>query len=217
MKALGKWKRASLIASVVLALYTVAASARADSITVNSIGGGTNSFLGNFSMEWTAFGLGHTGFASSVDGSWDGGTWQFVFSTNPSNLGAPGDIQMSYTVRTFWNDGWIPGGLGYDYIAIGPVNSPGSIELLMFSGTPPLIATDYGPNGLLYYLTATATASNWVIASDQSGHITMDFNVSRVAVPESGGTLLLLLLASAVLIAGQIRARLRESAARLRP
>jgi hypothetical protein len=60
MKASEKWKRASLSAAVILALYTVAASARADSMIVNSIGGDTNSFLGNFSMNWTAFGPGHS-------------------------------------------------------------------------------------------------------------------------------------------------------------
>ena len=184
-----------LVALVMLTLCATAEKTRANSITVNAIGGDNNSLLIDFTMNWTGNVPG-----DMVSGSWEGGTWQFVFST--IRYGDQNEQLTTYTLRTFWNDGWIPGGLGGELYSQAPVNFPGTIPLAM---PAPGVFTDFGPNGLQYYLNPTGTASDILFTLDNTGHINMGFSLVRTAVPENGGTWMLLLLATFVLGALRLR------------
>jgi hypothetical protein len=151
-------------------------------ITVNSVSGDTNSFQGNFSLSWNAIPV-----DGNASGTWAGGTFNFIFGIG--GTGNPDDFLYDFTIQTFWNDGWIPGGLEYvNYIGIGSGN--GALGSLTDTS---IVATDYSGLELQYYLTSDAS-HNLTINSDTSGMDEIVVDLSRMAVAESGSTLTLLLL-----------------------
>lgn len=176
---------------LLVAAFTVALllanhdSAKADTmpITVNSISGDANSFVGDFSWNWAAL-----GDNAQISGSWAGGTFQFLVSV--SSLSSDGDFYESFVTRTTWNDGWIPGGLQFfQPIGVGTVFT-GPLGNNAFNNDPNAIAVDYSGLGLQYYLNSTAFIYLTTLP-DGSGNQRIIVNISR-AVPDTGSTLILM-------------------------
>jgi hypothetical protein len=191
---------------VIGALSFVAILAEAqETVTVNSVSGDANTFQSSFSMQW--FSLANTG--GNVSGSWAGGTWQFVFGYSRNGDPSHNEFLMFYTLRTFWNDGWIPGGLGSPMLTNGGQSFVSAPLPLVGGGSDPTVGpvlwTDWGPNGLSYYLTATGTATNGQFAIDGSGRVNMAFNMSRAAAVPEPGTVSFLLWLGLLLIATRTR------------
>ena len=187
-------KCSALLATIVVAFNAVLLAAPAHAtITVNSVTGGADSFQSSFSMEWSSLATS----SGIVGGSWAGGTWEFLFGYGRNGDPLNNEFLMFLTLRTFWNDGWIPGGLGQPALTNG--GEAFAIRPLRLSccgpdpAIGPVLWPDYGPNGLSYYLTANGTATNGQFGFDGSGRVNMMFNLTRTAaVPEPGAVLLLL-------------------------
>jgi hypothetical protein len=140
-----------------------------------------------------------------VSGIWEGGTWQFTFGYNRNGDPVHNEFLMFYTLRTFWNDGWVPGGVGFPVLTNGGDSFTTRGLPLVGAGPDPSVGPvlwpDFGPNGLTYYLTAIGTATNGQFAFDGSGRVSMTFGMSRSAVVPEPGTVFLLVSGALLLLA----------------
>ncbi len=184
----------------IAAILLTVDGARAIPIAVENISGDSNSLHAEFSSAWAA--TGERG--GSTEGIWEGGRWEFIYfaSGGPKTSFDPAITEgiLSYTIRTFWNDGWIPGGLGnFSVVLYGLSNGNGGSIL----ATSDHVWQDFSGLDLRYFLDASVGTA-LATSIDTSGNARFAFDVTRTAVPESSSTLILL---SASLIALGVAAR----------
>lgn len=158
-------------------------------LIVSNTSGGPDTFHGDFLLSWSN--LANQSANNIISGTWAGGTWEIVTTTflNPQDS----DVGVAFTLRTYWNDGWIPGGLGtLSYLGYG-ANFTGVLFSVPYNH-PPLVAQDYGALGLQYFLFGGDPFLDATIGADgTSGTVRLVWNVTRIsAVPESGASWLLL-------------------------
>ncbi len=166
------------------------------SLIVNNASGSTDAFQGDFLLSWKNLGSQSN---NEVSGTWAGGSWTMVTTTflNPID----NDVGVSFTLRTVWNDGWNPGGIGdLGYFSFGTNFS--DAEFTANYNHPPLIAEDFSGLGLEYLLYADPLLDGRIGSDGTAGKLHFTWDMTRIAaVPERGSSWLLLAF-SLVLIAG---------------
>jgi len=135
-------------------------------------------------MSWAAM-----SDSATISGSWAGGTFNFL--TGVVGPLSDGTFDESFTTQTFWNDGWIPGGLQFFHnFDLGKTLS-GPLGQVPENYDPNAIAQDFSGLGLQYYLNSTATL-NLTTALDTSGSERIIVDISRQSVPDASSTCSLL-------------------------
>ena len=128
---------------------------------------------------------------ATISGSWAGGTFNFL--TGVAGPLPDGTFNESFTTQTFWNDGWIPGGLEFfQNFDLGKTIS-GSLGQVPQNNDPNAIAHDYSGLGLQYYLNSTASL-DLTTALDTSGSERIIVDISRQSVSDASSTFLLFAL-----------------------
>lgn len=207
--------KASRFSLLFLSVFLWAGTLRASSSIVPvSVSGGTDTFSGEFQIDWTV--PDPVYFGQHITGAWEGGTWLFYWSAWDFGISTGGVLEGQWRVNlvTTWNNGWAPGGLntlsdftwGYNGGASGGFPVDRNIQY----NRPPLIAHDFSGNDLKYWLYVDAHFLEFQTTTAKSGKARVGFNVTRVwAVPEGGAGAAFAIVVAGMLVLGR---RFRQSA-----
>lgn len=163
---------------VVLLASALLGAGNLKAISIDSIGGDTNSLHGEWSFPF------NEGF--SLTGEWEGGTYILGGFVQVVYSGFQLEMYQDIFLRTFWADGWVPNALGNHIVGTNPSHN------WLPSIDPTVVQEDFGPNHLEYTMNASAFIDLTLVPETRSGHGTISYDIARHTVPDGGSTLAML-------------------------